>query len=159
MAPTHSRVEDCRNQLLGALRSIDQENGYRTTPRQISLKWIDLDSVRDYPSLALVIGDERISPVNSTWTTTSSVLMVYVFGYFRRSEDTEFLEAKEALIQDVKRALWPLFAAQRNDPENPWVFDLKDTPLQVRRVPDFGLDRGVFVIEFRVLLRNVNEEF
>jgi hypothetical protein len=159
MATDVSRVELVRNQILAALRAIDQENGFRTTPREITTRWKAVDDVQVFPTIAVVMGNRRITKVNDARTVTSKTVQVLVFGYFNRSADTSAEDAKEALLQDVERALHPLFSRERNDPTNPWVFNLKDDAVNEDCVPDFGLDQGLFVYRFSVLIKNQDGEF
>lgn len=155
------RCVEAKQELMQALGVITKDNGYTVEIRGVSGKLLDLTKLTSFPQVAVILGDEVTKGSDQRWLITNAEIDVMIIGYVQSetSPDPKLTDAAEILIRDIKQILRTKFIANVNHSTNKWVFDLNKKPLRVSRVFDLWENKGMFTIQFGILIKSQDGAF
>lgn len=151
-----SRVELLLTELRTAIAAITQADGYRSTLKHVLNVMPDAEQLLDFPSAAIIAGEETLTPKDQSFTCFDSLIEVTVFGYLKGESSAE---EGEALLHDFKRALATIFTSHATDAEAPWIVAPERITVTANRYFDTGKRISVVSLRFGALLLNQDSQF
>jgi hypothetical protein len=150
---TQSRVEALRTTLAEAFRGITTANGYRNDVAQVTLMSADVDRISAFPTIAVILGEERMECRDDAWTLFDSIVDITVAGYASKPAEVQagngIPEQGEALAHDMKRVVAELLTAHLRNPENRWIINPNREAIEVHRYYEGGGTVAVILIRFQ----------